>query len=412
MTKKSNPKISKTHPVDLSARVLSLVRKLHPYQVKVRRHLHQNPELSNYEFDTTRFLTQELARFGVKPWKLKLPTGIIAEVKGARPGPTIAIRTDIDALPILEQNKISFASKSPGKMHACGHDVHMATVLGTARLMSELKSEFSGVVRFLFQPAEEVPPGGARPLIEAGALEKPRVKMIFGLHVDPRVPVGKIGLRDGPTMASVTDLDIIIKGKAGHAARPHQAIDAITTAAELIDSVQKMISRETDPMNPIVLTFGTINGGSARNVIADTVTMRATLRTLGAAGAKAAVKSIKRCAAGICKARGAKYELNIIAEYPPLVNEPKVNRLFAETYSELFGKRKLEVTEMVMGGEDFACYLEHVPGAMFRLGVRNAKIGATEMWHSDKFMIDEEGIFFGTALLVRSALAALAPTTE
>lgn len=399
------------HPPDLSTRVLSLARKLHPYQVKIRRHLHQRPELSNHEFETTRFLTDELARFNVRPWKLKLPTGIIAEVKGTKQGPpgqTIAIRTDIDALPILEKNKIPFVSKSPGKMHACGHDVHMATVLGTARLMSELKNEFCGVVRFLFQPSEEVPPGGARPLIEAGALENPRVKMIFGLHVDPRVAVGKIGLRDGPTMASVTDLDIIIRGKAGHAARPHQSVDAITAAAELIGSVQKMISRETDPMNPIVLTFGTINGGSARNVIADTVTMRATLRTLSAAEAKAAVKSIKRCVAGICKARGAKYELDIIAEYPPLVNEPEVNRLFADTYTDLFGKRQLELTEQVMGGEDFACYLQHVPGAMFRLGVRNAKIGATEMWHSDKFMVDEEGIYYGTALLARSALVALA----
>lgn len=391
----------------LSARVLSLARKLHPYQVKVRRHLHQRPELSNQEFDTTHFLTGELAKFGATCWKLKLPTGIIAEVKGSRPGPTIAIRTDIDALPIFEQNKIPFASKSPGKMHACGHDAHMATVLGTARLMSELRDEFSGVVRFLFQPAEEVPPGGARPLIESGALENPRVKMIFGLHVDPRVAVGKIGLRDGPTMASVTDLDIIIRGKTGHAARPHQSVDAIVTAAEFIDAAQKIISRETDPMSPIVLTFGTINGGSARNVIADSVTMRATLRTLKAADAKTAVKLIKRCAAGVCKAHGAKYELDIIAEYPPLVNEPTVNRLFAEMYGELFGEGQVELTELVMGGEDFACYLERVPGAMLRLGVRNAKIGATEMWHSDRFMIDEEGIYYGTALLARSALEAL-----
>lgn len=404
-------KISSTaDSTTLDSTILTLARKLQPKLVKIRRSLHQNPELSFEEFQTTEFLKARLAELSLKPFKNKLETGIITELRPAglpANAPVVAIRTDIDALPITERTGLPFASKNPGKMHACGHDTHMATVLGSAMLLSEIKDQLPGAVRFLFQPAEEQPPGGARPLIAAGALKN--VGAILGLHVDPRVVTGKIGLRDGATMASVTDLDFTIDGMSGHAARPQDAVDAISAACELVDSLQKLVSRETDPLHPLVLTFGVIEGGTARNVIAKSVKLKATLRAMYDEDVKRARKLIKRRAENVCRANGAKVTISEISTYPPLSNDARVNRLFSESFVDLFGggKKGIIETDQVMGGEDFACYLEQVPGAMFRLGIRNPKIGATENWHSDKFVVDEAAIEVGVALLARTAIRAL-----
>lgn len=329
----------------------------------------------------------------------------MAEVKGKKKGPIVAIRTDIDALPINEQSGVPFKSRNIGKMHACGHDVHMATVLGAATMIAEMRNELAGAVRFIFQPAEEMPPGGARPMIAAGALDD--VSIIFGLHVDPHVPTGTIGLRDGITMAAVYDFDITVHGAGGHAARPHLAIDAISVAAEIIESLQKVVSRETDPVSPAVITFGQISGGTARNVISDKVTITGTARTLSEELRRRVPALIKRTVAGICSARNARFEITEIADYPVLRNHPKVNRILEETYDELFGRGKVTVTEPVLGGEDFACYLEKVPGAMFRLGVMNKKIKADKPWHSSFFIADERAMVYGTALLVGSTVKYL-----
>ena len=278
----------------------------------------------------------------------------------------------------------------------------MAVVLGAAAVLAGMKTRLPGKVRFIFQPAEESPPGGAQPMISAGALKS--VAMILALHTDPMVPTGKIGLRDGVTMGSVIDFDLDIYGSGGHAARPHLGVDAIVTAAEIVESVQKVVSREIDPNIPVAVSFGTIHGGSARNVIADHVMLQGTARAMSKSTARSLPKLIRRTATAICKARGAKLKMTTIPGYPVLKNEPVINNLLAQNYCSLFGKGKSVLTELVLGGEDFACYLEKVPGAMFRLGVRNSKIGADQPWHSARFIADEEAMVFGTALLVATVI--------
>ena len=385
-------------------KVLSLSKNIHAQQIKWRRHLHQYPEISNQEFETTTYLINELKKLQIQTKRIKLPTGLIAEIHGSNPGPVIAVRTDIDALPILEQTKLPFASKNKGCMHACGHDMHMATILGVASNMQKLKSEFSGTVRFLFQPSEEMPPGGAKPMIQEGVLDN--VKMIFGLHVDPHLKTGRIGIRDGVTMGSVTDFDLIVHGKSGHAARPHHTVDAIVTAAEIIESLQKIVSREIDPIDPVVITFGEISGGYARNVICDKVTLVGTIRTLSPHAAKEVPKKVKKIAESICKARGAQVDMLIQGDYPVLINNPEVNDIIKTNFNALFGNGKVELTPPVLGGEDFACFLEKVKGARFRLGVMNKKIKADKPWHSPEFIVDEDALYFGTSVITASILDA------
>jgi len=394
----NNTKPDKNH-------LLADARRWHKKQVKWRRHLHQHPELSNRETQTTAFIKKLLKETGISLRPLKMTTGVVAEIVGKREGPTVAIRTDIDALPITERTGLTYTSRNRGCMHACGHDVHMATVLGTASLLNEYRDRLAGKVRFLFQPAEEMPPGGARPMIKLGVLKG--VDVIFGLHVDPHLPVGKISTRDGGVMGSVYDFDLDIIGRGGHAARPHNAVDAVVTAAEVIDSIQKIISREIDPISPALITFGKIEGGVARNVIAERVKLTGTSRTLSTSVFKKMPSLIRKTVSGVCRARGASFEMTEVASYPVMVNDAATNRVYEKTYRELFGARKIAETEPVLGGEDFACYLEKVPGAMFRLGVMNKKIGADKPWHSPEFIIDEESIYYGTALLVGATLEYL-----
>ena len=382
--------------------ILDLARRQHKTQVAWRRHLHRHPEISNEEFQTTAWLKERLAELDIPILPLDMPTGVLAEIPGGKPGPTLAIRSDIDALPVCEQTGLPFASEVDGKMHACGHDVHMATVLGTAAILAGMRDDLPGNVRLLFQPAEEMPPGGARPMIEEGALDG--VAAIFGLHVDPLIPVGKIGLRDGASMAAVYDFDLIIKGTGGHAAQPHMAVDAIVTAAEVIQSLQTVVSRERGPMSPLVISLGRIEGGGARNVVADRVTIVGTARTLSPTLLKALPKMIRKTVGGVCKARGGSFEIVEVAHYPVLVNDAKINRLYEKAYAGLFGRSKVLPLDALLGGEDFACYLEKVPGAMFRLGIRNTAIKADKPWHSPEFVVDEAAIVHGTALLVQAAL--------
>ncbi|MDX9857708.1 MAG: amidohydrolase [candidate division Zixibacteria bacterium] len=398
--------MTKHDPV--AAQIMAAARKIAKTQVGWRRHLHQYPELSNREFKTTAWLKDQLTGMRLALLPLKMKTGVLAELRGKKGGPVVAIRSDIDALPIVERSGVPYESKHPGCMHACGHDVHMATVLGAAAVLSELRDLLPGTVRFVFQPAEEMPPGGARPMIAAGALRG--VSMIFGLHVDPHLSTGRISLRDGATMASVFDFDLIIRGRGGHAARPHAAVDAIVVAAEIVTSIQTIVSREIDPVEPIAVTFGEIGGGTARNVIAEEVRLVGTARSLSTTAFKRLPALIGRTAKGICQARGATFELRPVAEYPVLSNHPRANRILARSFEGMFGKGKLEETPRVLGGEDFACYLEHVPGAMFRLGTMNKKIKADKPWHSPEFAVDEAAMPVGTAVLAASALDAIGGT--
>ena len=391
-----------TQSLEFEKQILDLTRRWYPAQVKWRRHLHQYPETSNKEFETTAFLKTQLRKLGLKLRPLRLPTGVVAELRGATGGPTVAIRSDIDALPILEQTGLPFASKLAGKMHACGHDIHMATVLGTAAVLAELKGELRGKVRFLFQPAEEEPPGGARLMIEAGALEG--VDTIFGLHVDPLFPIGTIGLCDGPMMAHVYDFDIAIIGHGSHAARPQLGVDAIVVAAAVVEALQSVVSRRTDPSIPLVLTVGKISGGAARNVIAENAHLVCTARTLSPEVGRKLPGMIKKTVDGVCRAHGASCKITTVASYPMLINDPKTNQLFGQVFGKLFGSRAVRQADPVLGGEDFAYYLQRVPGAMALLGIKNPKIGADKPWHSSKFIADESALTYGTGLLAGTVL--------
>ena len=389
-------------PDTLKERIRQKAQKLLPQQIRWRRHLHQYPELSNEEFKTTEYIRANVKNAGLKEITIKQETGLLAELNGTNGGRTVAIRTDIDALPVTETTGLSYQSKINGRMHACGHDMHMAVVLGVANLLAELKSEFHGNVRFVFQPAEEMPPGGARPMIAGGALKD--VSMILAMHVDPHLATGKISLLDGVAMASVTDFDLTIHGRGGHAARPNNAVDAIAVAADVVNALQKIVSRQIDPISPVVITIGKISGGTARNTICDRVNLVGTARALTPSVARKVAGLIRKTAGGVCRAHGASLEMNIIADYPPLSNHPRANKLLRANFEGLFGKGKIEDTEQVLGGEDFACYLEKTTGAMFRLGIMNKKIKADKGWHSPLFIADEQAIFYGTALLASTAI--------
>ena len=386
----------------LHEEILHRVNKGRKRQISWRRHLHKYPELSYQEFKTTSYLKNEIKKLGFRILPLKLPSGLIAEISGHKPGATVAIRTDIDALPVLERTRLPFKSKNIGCMHACGHDMHMATVLGVGAVVSAMRDKFKGKVRLLFQPAEEMPPGGAKPLIEAGALKN--VGMVLGLHVDPEILTGEISLRDGISMASVYDFDIIVTGRGGHAARPQQGVDALSTAAEILESLQKIVSREIDPIAPVAISFGKIRGGAARNTIAEEVSIWGTARTLSSENFKKVPALIKRTVRGICYARGATGRVISIASYPPLKNSPTANKLLAKNYNLLFPGGKISETEIVLGGEDFAFYLKKVPGAMFRLGIKNDSIGANRPWHSPEFIADENALIYSTSLMTATAL--------
>ena len=384
--------------------VRELAQKYYPDMVALRRYFHANPEIAFTEIKTSQKIRKTLSQLKIKS-KQCAQTGLLGRLNPKPTGPVCAIRSDMDALPILEQTKLSFKSKTPGIMHACGHDVHMATVLGAAMILAGLKDRLKGEVRFIFQPAEEVPPGGAVEMIKAGVMAKPPVKMIFGLHTDPHIPVGKIGLRDGVMMSAVLDFDLTVTGKGGHGARPHDCSDAIVIASQLINSLQTIVSRSVDPVKPAVITLGQIEGGTARNIIANEVRIKGTIRATEMRTVALLKKRVRKICENICKAFDGQYKLDYVAEYPPLYNRPEANQLISETTAELYGKKSVTILENpALGGEDFAHYLQYAPGAMFRLGVRNAKIDAVHGWHSDKYMVDENAMLYGSAILAGAVL--------
>lgn len=376
--------------------------------ISLRRQLHQYPEIGHQEIKTTARLKKELTRLKLKIHDGHAPTGLWAELDSGKKGPVIAVRTDIDALPITEESGLPFASKNPGFCHACGHDVHMSVLVGTARILTKFKNDLCGKVKFLCQPAEEVPPGGAKELIKAGVLKNPAVDAIIALHVDPDLPVGHIGTRDGVTMAATFDFDITIKGKTGHAALPHRAIDAITIASHVISGMQHIVSRRIDPIDAVAISFGKILGGTVRNGIAESVHIEGTARSLSPTMTKKLPGLIKKAATNIASGLGGKCEFKPIGLYPLFISDARVNAQIGIAYKALYPQGKIHTVEKVLGGEDFACYLEKVPGAMFRLGVRNKKIGADKPWHNSAFKVDENAIRVGYTTMAATAANMLA----
>lgn len=374
-----------------------------------RRHLHQNPELSFEEYETTAFLEKTLREWGLEPVR-RTETGLWFDIEGPLPGRTVLVRADIDALPIREEAEVEHRSLRDGVMHACGHDGHTAIALGVTRLLLARRDEIRGRIRVLFQPAEEKLPGGAPMMIRAGVLEG--VDVAIGLHLIPLgdpglLTVGHVAIEQGRRMAAPDDFHIVVRGKGGHGASPHLAIDSITCAAAMINALQQVVSRMVDPLRPAVLTVGTFHAGFASNVIAPEAQMTGTVRTFDEATQERIETTMHRIVKDTADAFGATAELKYTRGYPVLVNSEEATLAFRETVRELLGDEALLPSEPVMGGEDFAYILQERPGAFLFLGCGSAELEAVYMNHHPKFSIDEAALPLGAAILTSTALRLL-----
>ena len=382
--------------------------RIYPDLVKLRRDLHQYPELYFREFKTSARVARELVQLKIKAKKGIAKTGVVGLLEGKKSGKTVALRADMDALPILEQTNLTYKSKNTGVMHACGHDVHMTCVIGAAKILSAVKDEWKGNVKFIFQPSEEVHPGGAKPMVQSGVLKNPNVSAIFGLHCDPSIPIGKIGVREGPFMAQADSFDLIVHGMGGHGARPHDGVDAIVVAAQIIQALQTIASRKISPVEPVVISVGKIEGGTARNIICDRVTLKGTARSLNQKVANRIPKLLKEIAGSIAKSAGASAEVIYQTGYPVLINPHETTELARHTITSMFGKDAVyEIRKPLMGAEDFAYYLQKVPGSFLRLGTRNPRKGTYYPWHHPKFSVDENAIKIGASVLAGLAFDSL-----
>jgi amidohydrolase len=381
---------------------------LAPKLSKLRRQIHMYPELGFEEKRTSELVAKTLRKLDIEVKTGVAKTGVVGVLRGGSPGKTVALRGDMDALPITEQTNKPYKSRVDGVMHACGHDGNTTAVLGAAMLLAAERRSLRGNVKFIFQPSEEAPPGGALPMIKEGVLKAPKVDFAIGVHVDPTVPAGKIGLRDGPMMAAADDFTLSILGTASHGAKPHLGADAIALSAQVISALQTIPSRMVNPTHPVVVTVGTIHGGYRRNVIADRVDMEGTLRTLHAADRRKGALAIGRLADRIAKAGGGSSEYRFNDGYPILTCNPKITDVVRRSMHELFGKRStVEIDEPSMGGEDFAYFINEVPGMMMRLGTGNKRKGITYPWHHPKFDIDEKGLWVGAAVMARAVRMCL-----
>jgi amidohydrolase len=336
-------------------------------------------------------------------------TGLVAKIEGKNPAKkTVALRADMDALPILETNDVSYKSTNEGVMHACGHDVHTSSLLGTAKILNSLKDEFEGTVRLLFQPGEEKNPGGASYMIRDGALENPRPSSIIGQHVFPLLPVGKIGFKEGMYMASADEIYLKVVGKGGHGASPDLCIDPIVIASHIIIGLQQIISRNANPRQPTVLTFGNIIGKGATNIIPDEVNIAGTFRAMNEEWRAVALQKIKRMAEAIAEGMGGRCEVNISHGYPYLENNPVVTKRIRHAAEEYVGKENVVDIDITLGAEDFAYYSQVIPASFYRLGTRNEAKGITSYVHTPTFNIDEDALTISTGLMAWMALKELA----
>ncbi len=368
-----------------------------------RRRLHMDPELSFQERKTAKAIAVELKSMGLTVCTGLAGTGVLAMLRGAEAGRCLALRADMDALPIGEETGRPYRSKVPGRMHACGHDAHCAMLLGAARLLSIKKAEIRGTVKLLFQPGEETPPGGALGMIRDGAMEDPRVEAVFGLHVDSSLPTGKIGIGVGPMMAASDNFRILIKGRGGHAARPHDCLDPVLGAAQIITALQSIVSRRVDPAMPAVVTVGKISGGTKHNIIPEGVELEGTARSIDARTARMMPAWIRQIAENTARAAGLAAIVDYERGYPVLSNDPRMAAFAKEVTQEIFGKSAtIDIDEPLMGGEDFAYFLQKAPGAFLRLGTRSGP-STSYPWHHPRFDIDERALPVGARLLAALA---------
>ncbi len=393
--------------MSLLEKVKSLSQQYTQDVIAWRRHLHANPELSYQEYETVKYVAEQLKSFGLNP-KAVADTGLVVEIEGKNPSKkTVALRADMDALPITEVNEVPYKSTKPGIMHACGHDVHTSSLLGSVKILNELRNEFEGTIRFLFQPGEEKNPGGASYMIRDGALENPKPASIIGQHVFPLLPAGKIGFREGMYMASADEIYLKVIGKGGHGAAPELTIDPIVIACNIIVSLQQIISRNASPKQPTVLTFGKIEGGATTNVIPMEVNIAGTFRAMNEEWREEGLRRIKKMAESLAEGMGGKCEVNISKGYPFLQNDPTVTRRIKAAATEYVGAENVVDIDITLGAEDFAYYSQLVPASFYRLGTRNEAKGITSYVHTPTFDIDEDALKISSGLMAWMALQEL-----
>jgi amidohydrolase len=380
-----------------------------PGVIADRRHFHENPELAFEEFETAKFVADRLQQLGLEDIKTGVGgTGVTGLIKGKKgDGKVVMLRADMDALPIDEENDVDYKSGVAGKMHACGHDAHTAMLLGVARILMDRRDDFKGTVKVLFQPAEEVPPGGAIEMIRDGALEEPHVDACLGLHVASDMPAGQIAVRSGPGSAGSDRFRAIIQGKGGHAARPQSAIDPVVVASQVVLALQTLVSRETDPMESAVVSTTAIQAGDAFNVIPDTAELRGTVRTLSPDVRDHMSKRLPEVIKGVASALGGEAKVEHILGYPSLQNDEEMANITREAAIEAVGEESVIEGELGMGGEDFSYFSLERPSCFFRCGTRNEERGIVWGHHHPKFDTEEEGFVNGMATMANAAMKYL-----
>ncbi|MEM0998683.1 MAG: M20 family metallopeptidase [Bacteroidota bacterium] len=394
--------------MDLKSSLQDRARAIHTDVVALRRTLHANPELAFEEYETAALVQRELDALGIRYDAEVAKTGVVGYIDGGKEGgKTIALRGDMDALPIVEANEVDYVSQNPGKMHACGHDVHTSSLLGTAKLLQEHRDEFAGTIKLFFQPSEEKLPGGASVMIQEGVLQNPPVQSILGQHVMPFIDTGKIGLRSGMYMASADEIYLCIKGKGGHGAQPQVCIDPIVITAQIINACQTVVSRMADPRLPSVLSFGKVIAEGATNVIPSEVYLEGTYRTMNEAQRTKAHKMITDIIVQTARAMGGDAQVNIVKGYPVLHNDEALAERARTWVEDYVGPENVVDLDLWLAAEDFAWYTQEVPGCFYRLGTRNEARGIVHGVHTPKFDIDEEALALSTGLMAWLAINEL-----
>jgi len=392
----------------LKDQIKEISQRIHPDIVKLRRHLHTYPELSFQEHKTSAFIKEQLNTLGI-PWTSVAGTGIVGIIKGKlESDAVIALRADIDALPIQEKNNVDYASKHPGVMHACGHDFHTASLLGSAQILQALQESFGGTIKLLFQPGEEVLPGGASLMIKEGVLDNPRAIAVIGQHAMPRIECGKIGIRSGKHMASMDAVIVRVMGKGGHGAEPHHNVDPVVIASHIVLALQQVVSRIANPGDPTVLSFGKVIANGAINVIPDEVYMEGTFRAMNEKWRDEAHKRMKEMAEGIAVSMGATCDFKIVRGYPFLINEKKLTEKINQYAREYLGEENVLEEDIWMAAEDFAYYSQEADSCFYLCGVGNASNKITSSLHTPTFDIDENSLALSSGLMAYLAIKRLA----
>ncbi len=377
------------------------IQKLQGQLVEWRRHLHQRPELGFEETITADFIAQQLTQWGIDHQTGIAKTGVVATIQGHCPGPVLAIRADMDALPIQELNQVPYRSLHDGKMHACGHDGHVTIALGTAYYLAQNRDLFAGTVKIIFQPAEEGP-GGAKPMIEAGVLSQPEVDAIIGLHIWNNLPLGTVGVRSGPLMAATEYFHCTIQGRGGHGALPHQTVDSVVVGAQIVTALQTIVARNISPIDSAVVTIGEFQAGTAVNVIADSARLSGTVRYFSPGYRDLLPKRIEAIIAGVCQAHGATYQFDYHRLYPPVINDVTMAELVRSVASDVIETPAGVVPEcQTMGGEDMSFFLQEKPGCYFFLGSANPDLNLAYPHHHPRFDFDETVLGSGVEIFVR-----------